>query len=456
MTHYRLLRRAALAGALALPILTTGCGLFSQQTSQSIDPPQNSAAAGNAAVGSSAAVDGTAASGTAAVDGTAASGTAADDGTAASGTAADDGTAASGTAADDGTAASGTAADDGTAASGTAADNGTAASSTAADNGKAANGTAAAGNSASSGSAASQVGGQAAEDTDSSQMTVYLKNDDGLLAPVTISAALGAQEKAGQKALEMMVDGGPYAKELPDGFQAVLPKGTQVKSFDIVKDQKMAVVDFSKSFTDYNAADERQLVEAVTWTLTGMDGVDKVQLQVEGQTLTEMPVAGMPIDEPITRAVGINLEEADGVDITRSTPVTLYFSAVTPNDETYYVPVTRLVDRSDNRAKAAVQQLIDGPLDTHRLTPVITPDVTVKDVTKKSDVVTVNLQDNGYQDGMQEPAEMMEAIVLSLTENTGADKVQIVLNGKTDVTDTNNQSYSQPVSRPEHMNPFKS
>lgn len=351
MNHYRLFRRAALAGALALPILTTGCGLFSQEASKSIDPPQTGAQNVDSTVDTA----------------------------------------------------------------------------------------------------------QTAAQGDQTQMTVYLKDDNGMLAPVTVQAALGGGEKAGQKALEMMVDGGPYANELPEGFQAVLPKGTQVKGFNIVADQKMAIVDFSKAFEDYNAADERHMVEAVTWTLTGMEGIQKVQIWLEGQKLNEMPVDGMPIDQPLTRAVGINLEAADGVNnYSQTTPVTLYFSAVTPNDQMYYVPVTRLVNRSDNRAKAAIQQMISGPSDSRQLTAVMTPDVIVNSVTKKDDVVTIDLQDNSYQEGQQEPAEMLQAIVLALTENTGATKVQIKLNGKTDIKDTNNQSYSQPVSAPEHVNAFKS
>ncbi|MBP3961449.1 MULTISPECIES: GerMN domain-containing protein [Paenibacillus] len=350
MTYNRLLRRAALAGVLALPILTTGCGLFSQPASESIDPPQNS---------------------TQNVD-------------------------------------------------------------------------------------ADLNAGQTVTEGDQSQMTLYLKDRNGLLAPVTVMATLGPDEKLGQKALEMMVEGGAYESEIPDGFEAVLPKGTTVKGLNIVPDQKLAVVDFTKSFADYNVSDERKIVEAITWTLTSLEGVQNVEIDLEGQKLSEMPQDGLPIDDQLTRAVGINLEAADNVDYSQSTPVTIYFSAVTPDNVQYYVPVTRLVTRSNNKAKTAIEQLISGPLNDLPLKAVMTPDVLVKNVTKKNDVVTVELQDDSYQQGQQEPAEMLQAVVLALTENTGMSKVQIKLNGKTDFVDTNNQSYSEPVSRPEHVNAFKS
>jgi len=354
MTYYRLLRRAAIVGVVALPVLTTGCGLFSQG-SKEIDPPQNSLQ-----------------------------------------------------------------------------------------------------NSSQNSPTDKQVMGQVDGQGQQSQMTLYLQDRNGLLAPVTVLKAPEGEKKEGQRALEMMVDGGPMASELPEGFQAVLPKGTEVKEFTVVPDQQLAIADFTKPFGDYNVTDERRIVEAVTWTLTGMQGIQKVEIRLEGEKLGEMPVDGFPLDEPLTRAVGINLEAAEGVNYTQSTPVTLYFSAVTPNDEPYYVPVTRLINRTNNKAKAAMAELIAGPLQANsRLNPVITSDVIVKDVTKKNDVVTVELEDGAYKDGQPTPAEMMQAVVLALTENTGLQKVQIKINGKSDVTDTNNQSYSEPVTRPEHMNPLK-
>ncbi|NBD25874.1 GerMN domain-containing protein [Paenibacillus glycinis] len=351
MTHYRLFRRAALAGALALPILTTGCGLFSQPASESIDPPPNN----TQDVSTNVDQDATTAQGE----------------------------------------------------------------------------------------------GQ-------SQMTLYLSDRNGLLAPVTVMSALGQDEKPGQKALEMMVDGSPYANELPDGFSAILPKGTAIKQLNIVPDQKLAIVDFSKEFANYDAADERKIVEAVTWTLTSLQDVQNVKIWMEGKELAVMPVDAMPVDEPLTRAVGINLEAANGIDYSTSAQVTLYFSALSPDNEPYYVPVTRLVNRSNNRAKTAIEQLISGPIGNQPLNSVITPDVIVKNVTKAKDVVTVELQDDAYQAGQPEPAEMLKAIVLSLTENTGLGKVQIKLNGKSDFVDTDNQSYAEPVSRPVHVNALKS
>lgn len=204
--------------------------------------------------------------------------------------------------------------------------------------------------------------GQAVLTGEEAQMTVYLEDRNGYLAPIALQTTLGANEIAAQKALEIMVENGSYASQLPEGFRAVIPQGTQIKSYSYDKEQKLAKVDFSEPFANYNVQDERTIVEAITWTLTAIPGIEGVEISFEGTKLLEMPEDGFPLDEILTREVGINIEAAEGVNYAQSTPVTLYFSAQTLSDEQYYVPVTRLVARSASPAQAALEQLISGPL----------------------------------------------------------------------------------------------
>lgn len=351
MVQKRWIRNTALSALLVLPVLTAGCGLFSQQTSKSIDPPPSQLEATENDPTGQASPDG-------------------------------------------------------------------------------------------------QAGG--------SSLTVYLQDRNGYLAPISIPISYGENEQPGQKALELMVDGGTYASILPEDFRALIPQGTQILSYTYDTEQRIAKVDFSEPFVNYNASDERDIVEAITWTLTAMSGIEGVELSVQGEQLTEMPEAGFPIDGKLTRAIGINIEAADGVNIANSSPVTLYFSSDTMNDEPYYVPVTRLIARSDSPELAAMDELIAGPLDKKALNSVIMPDVEVSSIEKKDGVIIVDLEDSAYESGHQLPAEMLQAVVLSLTETTGEDLVQIRINSDGDLVDTNNTSYSEPVGRPHHVNALKS
>lgn len=299
--------------------------------------------------------------------------------------------------------------------------------------------------------------GPAADDSKArSTLTVYLQDKNGYLAPIAVPAALSENETAARKALEIMVEGGAYTSLLPEDFRAMIPQGTQVLSYDYDKQYKVAKINLSGAFADYNALDERAIVEAITWTLTAMTGIEGVELYVDGELLEEMPQASFPIQGKLTRAIGINVETADGVHVANSSPVTLYFSAETINEEQYYVPVTRLVTRSDSAAHTAMEQFIQGPINKKELNGVILPNVEVTGIEEKDNMIVIDLKDEAYTEGQQVPSEMLEALVLSLTESTDADSVQIRINGETNLVDDNNKSYSEPVGRPHHVNALKS
>jgi germination protein M len=285
------------------------------------------------------------------------------------------------------------------------------------------------------------------------QVTLYFKDQKGYMAPISM-AIPNENNAVARKSLEYLVEDGPAQALLPTGFTAVLPKGTQVKAIDI--QNKVATVDFSKEFLSYNVQDERKILEAITYTLTGFPTVEKVQLWVEGKALKEMPVDGYPLDNPLSRSMGVNIELTNGVDIGQSMPVTVFFRSQTADNFGYYVPVTRMVKRSDNAAQAAMEQLIQGPNLSKGLQAVIQPSTQLLNVTQSADksVVTVNLNDKFLGTDKKASDEAVQAVILSLTENTGASKVQLEVNGDAKVS-TQSATYSNPVSRPNQVNPLK-
>src|SRR5690606_3474071 len=110
-------------------------------------------------------------------------------------------------------------------------------------------------------------------------VTVYLKDRNGFIAPVTMK--LPHAEGIARQSLEFMVEEGASKGQLPKDFTAVLPKGTTIKGLDI--QNKTATVDFSKEFKNYATQDERKILEAITWTLTSFEGVENVKIWLDGK-----------------------------------------------------------------------------------------------------------------------------------------------------------------------------
>lgn len=279
---------------------------------------------------------------------------------------------------------------------------------------------------------------------------LYLIDKDGYVVPQTLS--LPKTTSVAKQALEYLVANGPVTDLLPNDFRAVLPEDTQVSVN--IKDG-VAVVDFSKEFKNYKPEDEMKILEAVTWTLTQFDTVKKVKLQMNGHELTEMPVNGTPISENLSRAGGINIDMADVIDITNTKPVTVYYIGG-EEGAYYYVPVTRRVNNSvKDNIVAVVNELVKGPNSKSTLVSEFMPDVKLLEAPKvEGGKVTLNFNENIYSSFEEKEISqhLLNALVLSLTEQKGVESVAVTVKGKAEVVNDKGEKLSEPVTRPEKVN----
>ncbi len=281
------------------------------------------------------------------------------------------------------------------------------------------------------------------------QRELYLIDANGLVVPQTIE--LPKTEGVLKQALEYLVQEGPISDILPNGFQAVIPAGTTV---DVnLKEDGLAIADFSPEFNEYDPDRELQIVQAITWTLTQFDNVEKVQIQINGHEQKTMPKKGTPIGNGLSRANGINLESDAVTDIVNSKGVTLYFLAQN-GDNTYFVPVTRRVSLKEEPLQTAVNELLKGPSYHSPLLTDFRQGVKLLDEPDyKNGQVTLNFNEAILSE-LQSTAlseEVMQMLALTLTEQEGVETVMIEVNGEANVL-TEAGKAAEPVSRPALIN----
>ncbi|MDR6122162.1 germination protein M [Bacillus sp. SLBN-46] len=280
---------------------------------------------------------------------------------------------------------------------------------------------------------------------------LYLIDKNGYVVPQTL--ALPKTSSVAKQALEYLVANGPVSELLPNDFRAVLPEDTEL-SVDINK-EGVATVNFSKEFKNYQPEDEMKILQSVTWTLTQFNNVKSVKLKMNGHDLTEMPVNGTPISENLSRATGINYDTTDVVDITNTKPVTVYYIGGEEGSY-YYVPVTRRVSASEtNNIVAVVNELIKGPSEKSNLVSEFMSDVKLLEAPKYEDgKVTLNFNENIYGSFKEKviSQNLLDALVLSLTEQTGVEKVAVQVKGKAELKNDKGKKLTEPVTRPEKVN----
>ncbi len=278
---------------------------------------------------------------------------------------------------------------------------------------------------------------------------LYLIDKYGYVVPSSIQ--LPDTTSVAKQALEYLVKDGPVSELLPNGFQAVLPAETVVKSIDVQKG--VAVVDFSKEFNTYEPENENRVLQSVVWTLTQFDSVNQVIVKVEGKQLQEMPQNHTAINGALTRNIGINIEENQVADVMNTHPITVFF-VKTEKKHSYFVPVTRRVDNAESNAVVTVvKELVSGPKVGSNLTTDFVKDLALLDAPIIQDgVASLNFNENLFDEEKKVSNKLMQSLVLSLTEQAGIKKVAVTVNGSKEILDENGEPLSTPVSRPNKVN----
>ncbi len=219
-------------------------------------------------------------------------------------------------------------------------------------------------------------------------------------------------------AVEALLDG-PES----DSLRNPMPEGTKLLGID--REGNVAVVDFSKEYSNTN--DIAELVEwvSVVNTLTEIEGIEKVRILVEGEDLVG------PSGQPYGELSRVELDESLISQGEKGDTIILYFS---DSEAEFVVPEKRGVDLKSGKSteEVVINELIKGP-ETTGLDSVIPKGTRLISVETKDDVCTINLSkefvDNNYTGSAGETMTIY-SIVNSLTELQGIKKVQFLIEGK--------------------------
>lgn len=289
--------------------------------------------------------------------------------------------------------------------------------------------------------------GEAAPETVGRQL--YLIDSDGMVASQTLQLPQIESKEVATQALQHLVKGGPVTSLLPNGFQAVLPAGTQVNSLNLKKESGTLIVDVSEEFKNYEEQNELKVLQAMTYTLTQFESVDNIKLRINGEAQTEMPVSGTPIGEGYSRVNGINLIESDSVDLMASKPVTLYYPSVHDENQ-YFVPVTQYIDvENQDLYGSVIAALLEGPGAQANVQHVFNNKTELtSNPSLRDGVLELVFSEEVLQDGEKAVIsdEVMETLVRTLTDDQSVEAVQVKVENVETLFNENGEPYTTPVT----------
>ena len=121
----------------------------------------------------------------------------------------------------------------------------------------------------------------------------------------------------------------PNGSFIPNGFRSIIPSGTSIN--DISLDNKILTIDFSKELLEIKDKYEEKMIESIIFTLTNIEGIDKVNIKVEGKQLDRLPYSKKVLPTMLDKDYGIN-KSYEIVSINDVESYTLYYVKGTINE----------------------------------------------------------------------------------------------------------------------------
>lgn len=181
---------------------------------------------------------------------------------------------------------------------------------------------------------------------------IYLLDSNNYLSRTKISVNNKDQISKAIDLIEGLTINGKKKSIIPNGFKSLLPANTKI--IDIKLKDGILTINFSKEFNDINKESEVKLLESLTYTLTSIKGIEKIEIYVEGNKLTHLPNSKIKIPNYLDKSYGINKQYmfTNPSDIIS---YTIYY-VLNDNGEVYYTPVTKYID---NENKDKIKIIID-------------------------------------------------------------------------------------------------
>lgn len=188
---------------------------------------------------------------------------------------------------------------------------------------------------------------------------IYLLDSNNYVARTTISYTNTNKsvESKAKELIESMIIDGKKQSLIPNGFKAILPVDTKI--LNVTFEDGILKIDFSKELLDINEEYEEKMIESLCYTLTSIDEVNGVLIYVDGVMLTELPKSKKFLPSILNRSFGVN-KVFNITNIKDIEPVTIYYINKY-NEEYYYVPVTKYLNKKDDKIKIIIEELAGTP-----------------------------------------------------------------------------------------------
>ncbi len=187
---------------------------------------------------------------------------------------------------------------------------------------------------------------------------IYLINKDNYVIRTNIATSSANPLEKAQELITSLTIGSEKSDYIPKNFKAIIPKNTKVLNLSL--ENNLLKINFSPEFLNVPAPDEEKLIEALVYTLTEIPEIKEIMIFIENTKLNYLPQSKISLPNTIKRDFGIN-KIYDITNLKDTTKTTIYYIGKEDN-LTYYVPVTKIDNNSQNKIEIIIEELKSSPI----------------------------------------------------------------------------------------------
>lgn len=261
-------------------------------------------------------------------------------------------------------------------------------------------------------------------DKEVAKSVAYLLDSNNYLARTMVVTSNAKIEEKAREIMEILIKDGKGESKIPNGFRSLISSETKINS--VHYNDGLIKIDFSSELLDTNIEQEEKIIEAIVYTLTSIENVDKVIIYVDGDILTKLPKTGITLPSTLDKSYGIN-KEYDISSYKDINKVTVYYVSKY-NDNTYYVPVTKYLNDEREKIKIIVDELASSYLYNSNLMSYLNSNTTLLSSEITDD--TLSLVFNQYIFSDQTTKNILEEVIYTIGLSIGVnyDVKQVVFN----------------------------
>ena len=258
---------------------------------------------------------------------------------------------------------------------------------------------------------------------------IYLMNPDNYV----VRTSIATKEKEPLALVKEMIDALTIGNEkqdyIPKHFSSVIPENT--KLLDVSLEDGLLKIDFSKEFLNTTKEIEEIMIEAIVYTLTEIDGIDKIMIFVEGTKLEVLPQSNIKLPNTLDRSYGIN-KVYDITSLKDLTKTTIYYIGEF-NDLIYYVPVTKIEnDNGNNKIEIIIDELKSSPIYETNLMSYLASSVKLESYEELENQVILSFNNEIFDDFKEQNIleEVKYSISLSIEDTLNVKEVIFKVDNK--------------------------